>query len=258
MRVIPANAEALGGELRQLLQRQQRFQRPRIADVAVSIRLLTSPVNSGAIAMPGFAPTTNKLWPRRFLSRYGHGLLQIEEPSQRVVVLNFGIAKQLETGSQFTRAGTPRYCAPEQLLGRPITGSADVYSLGLVLYEMIAGKQFFAGLDENAILTEALDSSCEYDVETQLKMLRARIRQAYRRPVVEEKLIVRALCNTDLDRAMHALLETAARLAQRGLIEEQHLVSALLEDIPVELRPVLQASGMTLANLQKCNREQDR
>ncbi|MGE0682456.1 MAG: serine/threonine protein kinase, partial [Candidatus Binatia bacterium] len=43
--------------------------------------------------------------------------IMIEEPRRRVVVLDFGIAKQLEAGSQFTVAGTPKYCAPEQLLG---------------------------------------------------------------------------------------------------------------------------------------------
>jgi serine/threonine protein kinase len=377
--------------------------------------------------------------------------IMVEEPSRRVVVLDFGIAKQLEAGSQFTRAGTPKYSAPEQFLGKPITGSADVYSLGLVLYEMITGKQFFAGFDNNAIFAQALDEAHELQVdanatipaplafiinhaiakspqkryptmldfikelealrrsllaatvasegttlllspqhedaqrpqmkeaelvgasaaelsrpaqnmqqsapaaerkqqaldfalrqepepewlskpaspkapkaedvlftpdgklnrsrfsteafralvattgeshsvsdkqvtvfhllmsltrgsfvgqfyqalnrnrpqnlETSMKMLRARIRQAYRRPVREEKLIVRELYRADLTTAMRTLLEAATLLAGQRIIEERHLMAALLDDAPIELRPILQESGMTRANLQRYREE---
>jgi len=66
----------------------------------------------------------------------------------RVKVTDFGIAKAADQGHEdLTRAGkvmgTARYLAPEQLEGHPVDERADVYSLGLVLYEMLTGNAPF-------------------------------------------------------------------------------------------------------------------
>lgn len=59
-------------------------------------------------------------------------------------LLDFGIAKLLEEGAADpevtgTRIMTPRYASPEQLLGKPAATTSDVYSLGVVLYQLLAG-----------------------------------------------------------------------------------------------------------------------
>jgi serine/threonine protein kinase len=57
---------------------------------------------------------------------------------------DFGIAKLLEGSSLTTTGGlvgTPAYIAPEQAQNSPLDGRADIYSLGIVVYEMLAGKQ---------------------------------------------------------------------------------------------------------------------
>ena len=65
----------------------------------------------------------------------------------RVRLLDFGIAKQLDrfdAPADQTRTGlrlmTPAYAAPEQIRGEPVGIYTDVYSLGVVLYELLAGK----------------------------------------------------------------------------------------------------------------------
>ena len=69
-----------------------------------------------------------------------------------VKVIDFGIAKKLEVEAGLTRTnmaiGTPMYMAPEQIMGNPITPRTDIYLMGLVLYELLAGRvPFNSGSD---------------------------------------------------------------------------------------------------------------
>jgi len=71
-------------------------------------------------------------------------------PTGRVMLTDFGIAKALNgTESDLTNQnimmGTAKYLSPEQVRGRPLDGRADIYSLGLVLYECLAGRVPFIG-----------------------------------------------------------------------------------------------------------------
>jgi serine/threonine protein kinase len=84
-------------------------------------------------------------------------------------VLDFGIAKQLVSTTEsptLTQAGlivgTPFYMSPEQALGRPVDARSDLFSLGVVLYEALAGKRPFEGESVtetmmNIIMQEAPD-----------------------------------------------------------------------------------------------------
>ncbi len=70
-----------------------------------------------------------------------------------VKLLDFGIAKLLdhEPGEDL-RHGTPDYVSPEQAVGDPITVAVDLYAASVVMYEMLAGKPPFGGLDPRAKL----------------------------------------------------------------------------------------------------------
>lgn len=72
-------------------------------------------------------------------------------PQGEVRLLDFGIAKLLESEGdavdeteltrQAGRSMTPRYASPEQLMGVPLTTACDVYSLGVVFYELVSGER---------------------------------------------------------------------------------------------------------------------
>jgi len=65
-----------------------------------------------------------------------------------VKVTDFGTAKILQFGTVQQTAhvmGTPSYMSPEQVKGRPVDGRSDIFSLGVMLYEMLTGEKPFPG-----------------------------------------------------------------------------------------------------------------
>lgn len=83
----------------------------------------------------------------------GNVMLLGSDSRVRAVVTDFGIARQMQPKDEAQRAatqpgimvGTPTYMSPEQILGEKLTPASDIYSLGLVLYEMVTGLRPFRG-----------------------------------------------------------------------------------------------------------------
>ncbi len=78
--------------------------------------------------------------------------------SGAIKITDFGIA-QLPTGTRTMTGnvfGSPRYTSPEQVMGRPVDGRSDIFSLGAVLFEMLTGRSAFNGMDLNSILKQVL------------------------------------------------------------------------------------------------------
>jgi predicted Ser/Thr protein kinase len=73
----------------------------------------------------------------------------------RARITDFGIAgleSELKDGAGV--AGTPAYMSPEQITGKELTAKSDIYSLGLVLYEIFTGRQAFEGKTINELIRQ--------------------------------------------------------------------------------------------------------
>ncbi len=80
------------------------------------------------------------------------------EPDGRVKIMDFGIAK---AGGGMTSAGqvlgTPNYMSPEQVKGKKLDGRADLFSLGVIFYEMVTGKRPFTGENVTTIIYKIIN-----------------------------------------------------------------------------------------------------
>ncbi|MGH7569435.1 MAG: serine/threonine-protein kinase [Gemmatimonadales bacterium] len=87
--------------------------------------------------------------------------------SGHVLVTDFGIAKAAQqaasTGAQLTTEGmiigTPHYMSPEQAAGDQLDGRSDIYSLGIVLYQMLTGAPPFDGDSSASILAKQMTAA---------------------------------------------------------------------------------------------------
>ncbi|MFC1869556.1 protein kinase, partial [Thermodesulfobacteriota bacterium] len=80
-------------------------------------------------------------------------IMEIEE-TQEVKVTDFGIARITSSSKTKTGVimGTPSYMSPEQVAGKRVDGRSDIFSLGVVLFEMLCGEKPFGGEDMTSLM----------------------------------------------------------------------------------------------------------
>lgn len=153
----------------------------------------------------------------------------------RLKILDFGFACQI--GTNDLHMGTIYYTPPEQLAGEPMDQRADIYSLGIMAYEMVAGRRPFP---ENN-LGDLIESHLEKDIPDPAEIvpdippeLRSLIMKACRcdqaerlRDVNEALEIIRPLVGTDIPGKQVSVLETYG-ISHIGLVrpdnEDRYLI----------------------------------
>ena len=83
-------------------------------------------------------------------------------PDDDVSILDFGLAREaVGSGPRITEVGTsvgtPHYMAPEQVRGGPVDGRSDIYSIGVIAYEALAGCYLFTGSTQISVALKHLE-----------------------------------------------------------------------------------------------------
>lgn len=123
----------------------------------------------------------------------------------RVTIIDFGLARAQHTTPSWLGedmlSGTPEYMAPEAIRGEPMTVAADLYAVGIILYEMLTGTTPFGGGGTTDVFLRHLED------EVVLPSLRCSEREL---PTALEAVVMRALAKNPARRHHDArMFETA-------------------------------------------------
>ena len=207
-----------GETLRQRLQRERRLPMP----LAVSI---ASQIAAAVDAAAGAGVVHRDLKPENII-------LEGSPDAPRALLTDFGIARLVDGGEGPTGPnavmGTPAYMSPEQAAGEEIDSRSDLYALGVVTYEMLAGDPPFTGTPRIVVSRQIVDPAPSL---------------AERRP---------DLPRTVSDAVMHALekipearWQSGARF-HRALLGEPTPVSPIAQGSRRRWRPLAAALGALL------------
>ena len=157
--------------------------------------------------------------------------------SKRVVkVLDFGIAKNLAgtADPSLTQGGmvmgTPHYMSPEQAMGRAVDARTDIFSLGVVLYEMLSGARPFTGVAATEVLLQIVMKEPR-DIGEIAPGITSSLANIVRRCMHKQPAERFASCE-----ALHDALETALREDPAPRTPRQSDIATVSDRKPVSVR----------------------
>ena len=90
-------------------------------------------------------------------------LAKLEDGERRILLSDFGVARDIKDVSSLTATnmtvGTVAYAAPEQLMGSPMDGRADQYSLAATAYHLLSGSTLFPSSNPAVVIGRQLNAS---------------------------------------------------------------------------------------------------
>lgn len=129
---------------------------------------------------------------RALAHAHGKGIVHRDIKPQNILVVNDGVIKVADFGIANLQSEVPdveneaigsvHYISPEQARGLPVDGRSDIYSLGIVMYEMLSGKLPFDGDDDRTVALKHLSA-----VPTPLREIAPSVPEAL------EKIVMKAM-----------------------------------------------------------------
>lgn len=175
-------------------------------------------------------------------------------PDGAVVLIDFGLAKRVNSDTQSTAIGvlrgSPYYMSPEQVEGQVLDARSDQYSLGVVLYEMLAGRKPYTGLTAMDLMQQHVSGE----------------RPSLPAPLERFEPVIARLMARDREERypdMAAVLEELERLAPDAAGADAGTVAADDDDAdseaptPGETTPDETTPGETTLQLQRLRGERD-
>jgi eukaryotic-like serine/threonine-protein kinase len=133
-----------GRELRDILNDNQQIPVEQVLDITAQVAMGLAYAHEQGIVHRDVKPSNI------MVVRDGH-----------VKITDFGIARMASAAVRTQTGmvlGSPKYMSPEQVVGRAIDQRSDIFSLGVMLYEMLTGQSPFAGENVNAIMYQTLNA----------------------------------------------------------------------------------------------------
>lgn len=135
-----------GSDLKRILNERARLPAPEAVDIILQVADVLGYAHAKGVIHRDLKPENIMV---RQSMRGSH-----------VKVLDFGIARLIDGGARMTQqgsiAGTPRYMAPEQVEGTDVDARADIYAVGVLLFELLTGLDPFDGATVSEILNNQL------------------------------------------------------------------------------------------------------
>lgn len=161
----------------------------------------------------------------------------------RLKILDFGIARIIASGAAASVAGggvlgTPAYMAPEQLLGGEVDHRADIFAVGLVMYELLTGKRAFSG--GTAAVVERVLNDAPTPIEELVPSIDTELARCVRRAIAKRA--------DERYQDLLALRIDLARVRRRLELESGAYEATTVVPVPVAsgrdgVRPPAMASG---------------
>lgn len=153
-------------------------------------------------------------------------------PGPRLKVMDFGIARigAAKRAGDLDVAGTPTHMAPEQLAGQPADARADLWSSGVILYELLTGQNPFVAETSSAVLYKVLQLAPDPPSSLQPSL-----------PAAIDAVVLKALAKAPAERfqtarefqgALMRALQDRAMMAPRGMTEAEHALDESAGETP--------------------------
>ena len=190
----------------------------------------------------------------------------------RIVILDFGISKIADIADGLTRPGeslgTPYYMSPEQIRGEACDVRSDLYSLGVVFFELLTGRRPFDGQSNNAIqmahLSQPVPSLLSLDQELPpvcdelvQKLMQKRREDRFQSPqeLLEQLRVLGAtsgpgLLRPELNAALQADLSRPIPFTPAGLTSDPRLIAVAPGSMETTVTPPATPAGATAGQVQ--------